>query len=474
MNFTRTKLRLFVPLMLCWAWSGCASYRDQPLSAEQAANDFAARTLHDPELAQFIALNSPGSHFDATANTWTFAQLTLAAIYYQPELAVKRAQFAISQAGSESAAERPNPSLGLNPGYNASATDVTPWIMGLTFDIPLETAGKRRYRVAQADAVMQAAGFDLASSAWVIRSALRQATYEWHAARKRQEYKKHIADLVEQRYHVLEQGVSAGGITNNELSLAQVELAQATLDLREQDGQVQRARTQLSKAIGVPLTALNDITLSEDVATESLISELAARRVALLTRPDILSALATYQATQHALQLEIAKQYPDVHLSPGYTYDQGENKWELGLSLSLPIFNQNQGAIANAKAQRDEQAARFIALQASISAEIDSAYLSYQQTQQTLAMAQRVHHSTIDQQQTIVQQVAQGLLPAHSASAAALEIVRVQQRLLEFQLTQQQALIAIEDAIQQSSDGQPPPWQMTPTLITNQTTGSAP
>jgi broad specificity phosphatase PhoE len=30
---------------------------------------------------------------------------------------------------------------------------------------------------------------------------------------------------------------------------------------------------------------------------------------------------------------EIAKQYPDIHLGPGYQYDQGVNKWTLGFSV---------------------------------------------------------------------------------------------------------------------------------------------
>ena len=36
-----------------------------------------------------------------------------------------------------------------------------------------------------------------------------------------------------------------------------------------------------------------------------------------------------------ALRLEIAKQYPDVHLNPGYQFDTGENKWALGVGLTL-------------------------------------------------------------------------------------------------------------------------------------------
>ena len=94
-------------------------------------------------------------------------------------------------------------------------------------------------------------------------------------------------------------------------------------------------------------------------------------------RPDILASLSEYAAAQSAVQLEIAKQYPDVHLGPGYEYDQGQNKWALGLSVELPVRNRNQGPIAEAQAKREEAAARFIDLQARVIAEIDRALATH-------------------------------------------------------------------------------------------------
>jgi outer membrane protein TolC len=98
-----------------------------------------------------------------------------------------------------------------------------------------------------------------------------------------------------------------------------------------------------------------------------------ARRESLRSRSDVLAALARYEATQAALRLEIARQYPDFHVGPGYQYDLGENKWSVALSLELPLFNHNEGPIAEAEARRREAAARFTATQAHVIAEIDGA-----------------------------------------------------------------------------------------------------
>ena len=114
------------------------------------------------------------------------------------------------------------------------------------------------------------------------------------------------------------------------------------------------AHAQLAFAIGIPGSGLDEAALSFAGVAEmppDLPPDLT-RRQALLNRADILSALATYAASESALRLEVAKQYPDLRFSPGYKYDQGDNKWSLGLSLTLPVLDQNQGAIAEAEWKR--------------------------------------------------------------------------------------------------------------------------
>src|SRR5262249_18362260 len=119
-------------------------------------------------------------------------------------------------------------------------------------------------------------------------------------------------------------------------------------------------------------------------STGTDLSTQEVRRQALLNRADLLASLAEYEATQAALQLQIAKQYPDIHLGPGYQYDQGDHKVTLALTAELPILNQNQGPIAEAEAHRNEAAARFLALQAKVIADIDRAVASYQAAQTNL------------------------------------------------------------------------------------------
>jgi outer membrane protein TolC len=164
---------------------------------------------------------------------------------------------------------------------------------------------------------------------------------------------------------------------------------------------------------------------------------------------DVQRALAQYAAVDAALRLEIAKQYPDVHLDPGYEYDQGEHKFSIGPSLSLPIFDRNQGPIAEAKAKRDEAAAGFLALQAGAIQQMEKAIADYQ-----LALAQWSEASQAADnlrrrvEQSVAQQVRLGEADRLTLYYTQLQGFAALRARLDSLRQVQDALGALEDAIQ--------------------------
>ena len=71
------------------------------------------------------------------------------------------------------------------------------------------------------------------------------------------------------------------------------------------------------------------------------------------THPSIALAEAEYEAAERALALEVAKQYPDLQIGPGYGEQDGDRQFVLGLGIALPIFNANRQGIAESEAQRE-------------------------------------------------------------------------------------------------------------------------
>ena len=357
---------------------GCQSYVDQPLAPGQTAEQLLNRSLASPDLREYLKQNLGHDLADWPPKTWDFETLNWVAFYYNPSLELARTQWAGAQGSIITGAERPNPSISLEPGYAFNLQgEKSPWFPGLSVDIPIETAGKRGKRIAQAQWLAEAARQNVFAAAWQVRADLREALIDGDAAEKRTAAASRQVNAQQKVVDLLEQRRSAGAIAAEEVSTARVALVKAQADADDAARSLLVARSKLAETLGVPVAALEGLTLSADQVSTGRVfttEELAAaRRTALETRADVQSALANYQASQSALQLEIAKQYPDVHLGSGYVYDLGENKFDLSLGVDLPVFNHNEGPIAEAEAGRREAAAQLLAVQAHVIALIDSA-----------------------------------------------------------------------------------------------------
>jgi outer membrane protein, heavy metal efflux system len=92
----------------------------------------------------------------------------------------------VAKGQETAAAERPNPTVGVTPGFDSTTgygAPISPWIVTAALNLPLETAGKRGYRMAQAQYLSEAARLQIAQTAWQLRHQVRQALLDLYAAR---------------------------------------------------------------------------------------------------------------------------------------------------------------------------------------------------------------------------------------------------------------------------------------------------
>ena len=420
----------------CLWMSGCVSYVPVPQDAGRNAAAFDARSLRD---------------WGGTHENWTLQKLTQAAFHFHPSLAEALAEVAAADAAVTTAGQRPNPSATFASEYDFTTASPSPWIWGLAVEVPIETAGKRATRVLKARAEANFARCKLASAAHKVRNGVRVAVIELAAADAR------VAMLEEQRHiqedlvKVLKDRVGAGETPLTELTTYQLALNRAALDVAASRRDAAKARATLAAAVGVPAQAVAGIKLSFDLAAIST-PEGKSSKGALKTHPEVLGALADYAVAEAALKLEIARQYPDLKLSNGFLWDQGDKKWQLpGLGMELPVFHRNQGAIAEALAKRKAAAARLVSAQARISGEIDVALASLRGAQGQVQEAS----SLLEAERKAEEQSARNL---KAGGGDRLEVLttKVQSAaghvsLLEAQVLAQQAAAALEDATQPAS-----------------------
>ena len=182
-----------------------------------------------------------------------------------------------------------------------------------------------------------------------------------------------------------------GDVSRPEVDLARIELANTRLAIRSAEGRVEQSRLALAAALGVPASAVEGLTLAwpalDSPPPADTFAPTTMQRTALLNRLDLQRTLVEYDAAEGALRLEVAKQYPDIRLGPGYVFEEGDNKFLIGFSVTLPVLDRNAGPIAEAEARRREAGAVFLALQAKVIAEAEDALARYRSALAELAEA---------------------------------------------------------------------------------------
>ena len=433
--------------------AGCARFHPQPLSPAETAAGLESRSLGNPELKAFLE-----KHLNRELNPWPvakwdFEMLTLAAFYYQPSLDLARAVWAEAQAGVVTAGARPNPTVGFTPQYVFNPGVEPPWVATLNLDWPIETAGKRGARVTQARHLSESARLNISATAWQVRSQLRASLIDLSAATRRESLLRQQLAVQEQVVASLDQRREAGAMASSEIMPARLLVQKARLDLSDAQRQQVEARTRVAEVMGLPVSALKDVEIAYDLtlfpADMDRLTSTEVRRQALQRRPDVLAALADYGASESALQIEIAKQYPDVHLNTGFEYDQGLQKWGLlGFGMELPLLNRNEGPIAQAAARRRQAAARFEALQAKVIADLDRALAVYEVAAKSRAGAEALLATQRKQQEVAEQQLKAGAADRLEVLTAQLELATSELVLQDSQTRLHQALGALEDAVQ--------------------------
>ena len=401
--------------------------------------------------------------------SWDLSSLTLAAFYFSPDLDLARVRVAVAEAEAVTAGARPNPDIGFHPEYVTNALGiVSPWILGFTFDLPIETAGQRGIRVAWAAHLTEAARLALAQAAWDVRMRVRTALVDHLLARREIDLARGEERVRRASLDLLEERLSAGEVSRPDVDEARTDAAAAALRIVETEGRVAMTRSALARAVGVPARTLDGVDLRWSSAFEEegewegldrlpgteTVSSPAIRTACVLSRLDLRAGLGEYAFAEEALRLEVAKQYPDIRIGPGYTFDQDQHKFGFGIQISLPIFNRNEGPIAEAEAHRREVALRVEVIQETALGGLDEALAAYRAAFEELAVA-RISVENLLRRRIIAGREA---LEAGEIDQLVLSGIEIQATLearagLEALRRAQGALGALEDVVQRPLDG---------------------
>jgi outer membrane protein TolC len=391
--------------------SACATVQvpPQPLAPQQTSSAFNARNLDDANLGGFVraAMNEPGLVWPLAE--WDLNTLTLAALYYHPDLDVARASWRETQAAIVTAGGRPNPDFGFTASFvRGGDAGVIPWILQPSVAFVVETAGKRGHRIAEAEAISEVGRLSIANVAWNVRSAVRGHLLD-HLLAARELDVARAEEVVRADYAgALQTKLDFGDASRQEVDLARLELQRLRVTVRAAENRVEETRVALAGAVGVRAVSLDAARVThpsiDTLVPLAMLDIGALERNALLARTDILAALASYQAAEAAVRLEVARQFPDLQLGPGFRWRETERRWVFDFGVPIPLLNRNEGPIAEAVARRERAAADVLALQAATVDAIARSSARYAgalrelQTARDVLIAADIRHAAVREQ----------------------------------------------------------------------------
>jgi len=348
--------RLALAFTLCAALSGCAGYRLLPLGSEPRL----AASLAELDRALPPGAGVPGTTI-ALDKPLGIDAIGLLAILNDPELRSERGTMGVAQAGLVQASLLPNPMAGL--GYAAllggpGTTDA--YTASLSEDIAALVTYRARVNSAQAH--LAEVNAELLWQEWQVAQKSRLLALDIASADQVIALDRRELRLVTDEVETVRAATAAGNLDLSALAPllaaeASVEqsLAAATLE-QLKNWQALDALLGLSPDVRFAIAPPEFAAAPPDPAP--LIASLPQRR------PDLVALQLGYRSSEENLRAAVLGQFPAFALGGSWSQDSS-NVRSAGptASFELPIFNRNQGKIAEAKATRlvlhDEYQARL-------------------------------------------------------------------------------------------------------------------
>lgn len=341
---------------LVFALSGCKSYSPQPLTSD-AVN---ARL----EVPADDALREQASKIDhpllkpvefTSLKKLTPDQAAVLAVLLNPSLRAIRDEHNSAEAQVLTAGILPNPQLSFGEdfpyGGSSDAKTINAYALGLSWDVTQLITRDARIRAAKSKAA--SVKLDIAWQEWQVAQAAKTAVYDLAALQKQLQLAKDIKARMGENLRLTREGAKSGAKTTLDVAAAEAADQDAYITVAGASRDVEHQKLLLNRALGLP--AETDVEIEAiDLPTRlilpdkrGLIEKLEARRL------DLLALRRGYESQEQTLRAQVLAQFPKIGL--GFNKDRDAeniNTLGFGVTVDIPLFDRNQGAIATETATR--------------------------------------------------------------------------------------------------------------------------
>ena len=326
----------------------------------------------------------PGARNVPGDRALTLRALLVSVAAGHPLVAAARARVRAAEAARTTAGTFSNPVL----GFEVDNTPF-PWNHSITLPpgmeresmttatIPLEPLYQRSPRIRQAAAELRATRADAVGERQRVAAEAARAFYRTALAQVGVDVARDLASWLDTLVSYNSKRVDQGAVAEADLIRSQLERDRALADQAIEEAELARARAQLSSFLG-------DVSEQERLASRTIVVRagsapmplgLATRQAQSANasqaggphgdtassrrsgsggqRPDVLAARERVAASRAGVTSERTMLLRQLGATFGVKQSAGSSSMIAGVSLPLPLFDQNRGEVARAQAERE-------------------------------------------------------------------------------------------------------------------------
>lgn len=256
----------------------------------------------------------------------------------------------------------------------------------------IELGGKRSSRVREAQFDRRAAEWDYEAKRLDVLKATSLAFIDVLSGQRKVSLAEENVQLAEREIPVTQKRVEAGQASNVELIRTNTEVATARIELTEATHDLEAARVNLAAQWGAKKATF--ASASGNLEQLRPIPSLESLKAKLQANPELARWTTERQRREATLGVARAEGHPDLTVNAGPRLlgaSHADMSLVAGFSIPLPLWNRNQGKIAEAEANVAKTSDEEAAAEAGVYAELNEAY----QTVQRAAEEVRILRDTV-------------------------------------------------------------------------------
>ena len=320
-----------------------------------------------------------------------------------PVLQSRRTEVEQNQARLLTAKTHPfNPAVEVEAARRSNGGSTTD--RGIRLSQEVQIGGQRRRRVAAASADLEASRAGLVREERLLEARVRAAFVEALRARELRDVEAANAELARSLAEVARKRFESGAVAQMEVNLARVQVGRAERDLTLAGGAYEVALSALAEVVGIDPSRPPEVDgqLALVSRRNSPLEELLS--TAELERADLQSFRTATEAARARIELARRRAVPNLEFQAFYGREDGTDRLRGGgVMMRIPIFNRNQGGIAETRAVHRQAIADAAATEIRVRQEVAASLARYRASAEASEHLQRQVLGTLEDNLQLLQ-----------------------------------------------------------------------